>query len=199
MSAKKATSYNFHQDGNTCLPSFKWNLWTTPGILQRNPALGICMQHACVPNVRAAWARTAVKFKRWWIRQMAKQKWSALPWRKAWCHPQQPVFKLARVWLLWKHQSQPWVLQYAKFPRNRLMYSVYYFLFSWRRRGGLSMDLGLSLGIEFFLISAFIGTYKDSLEYDIVNIGTSPLEITYFPLFLPPPRGAGNNYIYKTY
>lgn len=49
------------------------------------------------------------------------------------------------------------------------------------------MDLGLSLGIEFFLISAFIGTYKDSLEYDIVNIGTSPLEITYFPLFLPPP------------
>lgn len=43
------------------------------------------------------------------------------------------------------------------------------------------MDLGLSLGIEFFLISAFIGTYEDSLEYDIVNIGTSPLELLIFP------------------
>lgn len=56
------------------------------------------------------------------------------------------------------------------------------------------MDLGLSLGTECFLISAFIGTYEDSLKYDIVNIGIS-LEIN-FPLFLPPHRGAGNNYIY---
>lgn len=122
----------------------------------------------CIWNVRIARTRTAVKFKRWRIRQMAEQKWSALPWRKAWCHPQQSVLKLARVWLLWKHPSQPWVLQYASFPRNRLMYNMYYFLFSWGRRGELSLDLGLWFGFGFCLINAFIDTSEDFFEIDMI-------------------------------
>lgn len=154
------------------------------------------MQHGCIWNVRIPWTRTAVKFKRWWIRQMAEQKWSALPWRKAWCYPQQSLLEFARVWLLWKHLSQPWVLQYASFPRNRLVYSVYYFFIFLGEEGriyGFGAVIWLWI-LSYECISWHLGRSLWNRD-DIVNTDIAAMEIT------PPSHlvRAENHCLYRIY